>query len=84
MVGDAASLIKSLSDFGGLGIVIAFLMWWTTRCDKQRREDLAEAAKARSAQDELRLAYDRERLAADKELAGAFAALTAAIQSRVR
>jgi hypothetical protein len=81
---DIASLIKSLSDFGGLGIVIAFLIWWNVRCDRQREKSYEAHLAEKRLEDERRLAYDKERLAMDRELSASLQALTSAIQARGR
>lgn len=81
---DVASLIKSLSDFGGLGIVVAFLIWWNVRCDKQRDKIADQLASAKQLEDERRLQYDRDRLATDKDIAANLSALSSAIQNLVR
>ena len=83
-MGDVASLIKSLSDFGGLGVTVAFLIWWniwTQKCrdkaDEQRRAE-------QLIRDEKRLNYDKERLEMDRDQASNIAALTGAIQELKR
>lgn len=81
---DVASLISSLSNFGGLGIVVAFLIWWNVRCDKQREKASEQETAAKRLEDERRLSYDKERLATDKDLAANLAALTSVIQGLPR
>ena len=81
---DVASLIQSLSNFGGLGIVVAFLIWWNFRADRQRQQIYDQQLAKSEIENERRFAYEKERLSCDKELAASLAALTAAIQTRLR
>jgi len=83
-VTDAATLIHALSDFGGLGIVVGFLIWWNVWTEKCRQTIDEQRRAERAVADEKRLQFDKERLAMDKELAANFAALTAVIQNLVR
>jgi hypothetical protein len=82
VINDPSSLIVALSNFGGLGIVIAFLVYRDAREGaaklKLEREHFAE----KLLMEERRLAFDRERLEGDRALAASLAALTGAIQSR--
>jgi len=80
---DVASLIKSLSDFGGLGVVVAFLIWWTVRCDRQHEKQLEAHLAEKRLEDERRLAYDSRRLETDKDLAGSVQALNATQQALI-
>lgn len=81
MLADASSLITSLTNFGGLGIVIAFLIWKDIRADRIR-ERMEEAHRAQIlVMEEKRLAYDKDRLDADKQQSAVLAALNASIQS---
>ena len=78
---DVSGLITALSNFGGLGIVIAFLIWKDIRADRAReRTEEAHRAELR-LREERRLEYDRDRLATDKEQVATLAGLSAAIQS---
>ena len=78
---DFPALIKSLSDFGGLGIVIAFLIYQTTRADRIREKMQAEHQAEIRLMEEKRLDYDERRLQTDREQVATIAALTAVIQS---
>jgi Flp pilus assembly protein TadB len=77
---DVGSLITSLTNFGGLGIVIAFLIWKDIRADKIR-ERIEEKHRAQvQLTEERRLDYDKDRLATDKETVATLAGLSSAIQ----
>lgn len=78
---DVASLIKSLSDFGGLGIVIAFLIWKDIRGDRARERMQRDHHAEMALLEEKRLNYDERRLQTDKDQVNTVAALSAVIQS---
>lgn len=81
MGGDLGNLITALTNFGGLGIVIAFLIWKDVRSDKVR-ERLEEGHRAQVLlMEEKRLNYDRARLETDKDQVATLAALNASIQN---
>lgn len=81
MGSDAVDLISALQNFGGLGIVIAFLIWKDIRADRAR-ERMEEKHRAEiQHREERRLEYDKERLATDKEQVATLAGLASAIQS---
>ncbi len=84
MVTDVSALITSLSNFGGLGVVIAFLIWKDIRADKVRERSEERHRSELQLREERRLAFDRERLETDKETAGTLAALSSAIQNMGR
>jgi hypothetical protein len=67
---DFVDLVKALSDFGGLGIVVAFVIWWSVRADKLRKEE-----------NDKRLIYDQQRLEIDRDIANTLGALAATIQN---
>ncbi len=80
MGNDLGALITALTNFGGLGIVIAFLIWKDVRSDKIR-ERIEEKHRAQVLlTEERRLDYDKERLATDKEAVATLAGLSSAIQ----
>lgn len=77
---DVGSLITSLTNFGGLGIVIAFLIWKDIRADKIRERIEEKHRNEIQLREERRLDYDKERLATDKETVATLAGLSSAIQ----
>lgn len=77
---DVGSLITSLTNFGGLGIVIAFLIWKDLRADKIRERIEEKHRNEIQLREERRLDYDKERLATDKETVATLAGLSSAIQ----
>jgi hypothetical protein len=78
---DLGGLITALTNFGGLGIVIAFLIWKDVRADKVREKMEQDHRAEMRLQEERRLSYDRERLETDKDHVATLAALSASIQS---
>lgn len=81
MLTDASALILALKDFGGLGIVIAFLIWKDLRSDRVRERTEERHRGELRLMEERRLDYDKDRLATDKETVGTLAALSSAIQN---
>lgn len=77
---DVASLFTSLSNFGGLGIVIGFLIWKDIRADKARERTQEGHRAELRLMEERRLTYDKERLETDREQAATLATLASAIQ----
>lgn len=81
---DVSALFTALTNFGGLGVVIAFLVYKDVRADRLRDKAEEKRLNEQRLAEERRLTYDRERLATDKDLAASLAALTSAIQTRGR
>jgi Flp pilus assembly protein TadB len=79
--GDLGGLITALTNFGGLGIVVAFLIWKDLRSDKTRERMEEKHSAEMRLQEEKRLAYDRDRLETDKDQVATLAALSASIQN---
>lgn len=84
MLNDFSSLFVALSNFGAFGVLVAYLIWRDSRSEAARAKLEQDHRSEKLLQEERQLVYDRERLEADKSLAASLAALTAAIQSRVR
>lgn len=79
---EITSLITALSNFGALGVLVAFLVW-RDHCSARDRQELEkEHAAEKKLMEERRLAFDRERLDEDKKLTAVLATLTATIQAR--
>lgn len=77
-----ANLFHDLAQFGGLGIVIAFLIWKDIRADHIRERMQVEHRAEIQLMHERRLSYDRDRLATDKEQVAALTALASAIRDK--
>lgn len=73
-------IFHDLAQFGGLGIVIAFLIWKDVRADRTHERMSADHRSEMRLMEEKRLAYDKDRLATDKEQVAALSALTSAIR----
>jgi hypothetical protein len=81
------SIFHDLSQFGGLGIVIAFLIWKDIHTDKVRENLEERRLEQEKLMEERRLDFDKNRLEMDKELSSSLASLTGAvtsIQNRLR
>ena len=79
---DVVSLIHDLGQFGGLGIVVAFLIWKDVRSDKIREKMETDHRAEMRLMEERRLDYDKDRLNTDKEQVATLSALASAIQGR--
>lgn len=82
LVQDIVSLLTSLSNFGALGALIAFLVWRDNCSTRDRAKLETEYSAKLLVLEERKLNFDRERLTADKELTAVLATLTATIQAR--
>lgn len=78
---DVAALVASLSQFGGLGIVIAFLIWKDIRADRIREKMETDHRNQILLMEERRLNFDKDRLETDKDHIATITALTGAIQN---
>lgn len=76
------SLFHDLAQFGGLGIVIAFLIWKDIRADRIHEKMQKEHWDEIRLMEERRLNYDKDRLITDRETASTLAALASALRDR--
>lgn len=81
-VPDVVSLFTALSNFGALGVLVAFLIWRDHCATRDKLAMEKEHAGKLMLLEERKLNMDRERLNADKELTAVLATLTATIQAR--
>lgn len=78
------ALITALSNLGGPGIAIAFIIWWTVRQDKLNREEKQRAIDEKKIEDERKYQLAKDQVEATNALSGVLSALTNEVQGMRR
>lgn len=77
-------IAAALQNFGGPGLSLAFIIWWSVRQDKLNREEKDQALASKKFEDERRYQLAKDQVDASNALAGALSALTNEVQGMRR